>query len=90
MERLIRVPFLVVSDARITRLKNVANGDANNFSVARAIQDQLLKDFAARSEFSDWFSRDDEVPKAPVVLQPNPKNIELDEKMAQLEINVKR
>ncbi|KAH7110425.1 Mis12-Mtw1 protein family-domain-containing protein [Dactylonectria estremocensis] len=32
---------------------------------ARAIQDQLLKDFATRSEFSDWFSRDDSVPKAP-------------------------
>jgi kinetochore protein Mis13/DSN1 len=50
----------------------------------------LLKDFAARSEFSDWFSREDDVPKAPVVLKPNPRNMELDEKLAQLEINVKR
>ncbi|KAH6972631.1 Mis12-Mtw1 protein family-domain-containing protein [Ilyonectria destructans] len=57
---------------------------------ARAIQDQLLKDFAARSEFSDWFSRDDSVPKAPVIPKPNPRNIELDEKLAQLEINIKR
>ncbi|KAF7540389.1 hypothetical protein G7Z17_g12213 [Cylindrodendrum hubeiense] len=68
------------------------HGTPNSSAIlgARAIQDQLLKDFAARSEFSNWFSRDDEVPKAPVVLQPNPKNMELDEKMAQLEINVKR
>jgi kinetochore protein Mis13/DSN1 len=51
----------------------------------------LLKDFAARSEFSDWFSReDDDAPKAPVVTKPNPRNLELDEKMAQLEINIKR
>lgn len=64
--------------------------EAPTFSTARAIQDQLLKDFAARSEFSDWFSRDDDVPKEPVVLMPNPRNIELDEKMAQLEIKIKR
>lgn len=56
---------------------------------ARAIQDQLLKDFSVRSEFSDWFSRD-EGPKAPVILKPNPRNIELDEKMAQLEANIQR
>lgn len=56
---------------------------------ARAIQDQLLKDFGSRSEFSDWFSRDDG-PKAPLVLKPNPRNTELDEKMAQLEKNIKR
>ncbi|KAH8669294.1 Mis12-Mtw1 protein family-domain-containing protein [Ilyonectria robusta] len=38
---------------------------------ARAIQDQLLKDFAARSDFSDWFSRDDSVPKGlPPLEQP--------------------
>ncbi|KAH7149345.1 Mis12-Mtw1 protein family-domain-containing protein [Dactylonectria estremocensis] len=68
------------------------HGTPNSSAIlgARAIQDQLLKDFAARSEFSNWFSRDDEVPKAPVILKPNPKNMELDQKMAQLEINVKR
>ncbi|RFU74408.1 hypothetical protein TARUN_7838 [Trichoderma arundinaceum] len=57
---------------------------------ARAIQDQLLKDFASRSEFSDWFNREDNVPKAPVVLKPNPRNIELDEKLATLETKIKR
>ncbi|KAH7262079.1 Mis12-Mtw1 protein family-domain-containing protein [Fusarium tricinctum] len=64
--------------------------NSNAILGARAIQDQLLKDFAARSEFSDWFSREDDAPKAPVVLKPNPRNMELDEKLAQLEINVKR
>ncbi|KAF5656379.1 kinetochore mis13 [Fusarium heterosporum] len=64
--------------------------NSNAILGARAIQDQLLKDFAARSEFSDWFSREDDVPKAPVVLKPNPRNMELDKKLAQLEINVKR
>ncbi|KAM5372009.1 hypothetical protein ACJZ2D_007765 [Fusarium nematophilum] len=64
--------------------------NSNAILGARAIQDQLLKDFASRSEFSDWFSRDDAVPAAPVVLKPNPRNLELDEKLAQLEINIKR
>jgi kinetochore protein Mis13/DSN1 len=57
---------------------------------ARAIQDQLLKDFATRSEFSDWFNREDHAPKAPVVMKPNPRNAELDEKMAALQARIKR
>ncbi|RFN43382.1 kinetochore protein mis13, partial [Fusarium flagelliforme] len=67
------------------------HGTPNSSAIfgARAIQDQLLKDFAARSEFSDWFSREDDAPKTPVVLRPNPRNMELDEKLAQLKINIK-
>ncbi len=39
--------------------------------VARAIQDQLLEDFGSRSEFSDWFMRED-APKPPVpTVKPN-------------------
>ncbi|GJN79009.1 hypothetical protein PLIIFM63780_002520 [Purpureocillium lilacinum] len=49
---------------------------------ARAIQDQILKDFASRSEFSDWFTRDDVESRAKVVLKPNPRNLEMDEKLA--------
>ncbi|EXA30024.1 hypothetical protein FOVG_18559 [Fusarium oxysporum f. sp. pisi HDV247] len=64
--------------------------NSNAILDARAIQDQLLKDFAAGSEFSDWFSREDDGPNVPVVLRPNPRNMELDEKLAQLEINIKR
>lgn len=62
---------------------------------ARAIQDQLLKDFGSKSEFSDWFSREDEPstaakPKRPVVIQPNPINVEHDQKIAALEARIKR
>ena len=57
--------------------------------IARAIQDQLLKDFGSRSEFSDWFSREEE-PKRPVVLKPNPRNIEHDAKITELEARVAR
>uniref|UniRef100_A0A0B7JSB7 Kinetochore protein mis13 n=1 Tax=Bionectria ochroleuca TaxID=29856 RepID=A0A0B7JSB7_BIOOC len=73
---------LAVKPAHGTKNSSIIHG-------ARAIQDQLLKDFSVRSEFSDWFSRD-EGPKAPVILKPNPRNIELDEKMAQLEANIQR
>ncbi|KAJ6440386.1 pgaD-like domain-containing protein [Purpureocillium lavendulum] len=57
---------------------------------ARAIQDQILKDFGSRSEFSDWFSRDDDVPKAKVILKPNPRNSEMDEKLASLQEKIDR
>jgi kinetochore protein Mis13/DSN1 len=66
---------------------------APNFNAilgACAIQDQLLKDFAARSEFSDWFRREDDAPKVPIVSKTNPRNIELDEKLVKLEMNIKR
>ncbi|KAK4149231.1 Mis12-Mtw1 protein family-domain-containing protein [Chaetomidium leptoderma] len=56
---------------------------------ARAIQDQLLKDFGARSEFSDWFVREDAPkPVIPVVLQPNPRNVDYDAKIAELEARI--
>jgi len=65
-----------------------------NARTAIAIQSQLLKDFANRSEFSDWFSRPDEpeskAPKKPVVLKPNPRNIEHEEKIIELEAKIKR
>lgn len=43
-----------------------------------------------RSELSDWSSREDEMPKASVVLRADPRNMELDEKRDQLEMNVLR
>lgn len=73
-------------------LSEKPRGTLNSGAVlgARAIQDQLLKDFASRSDFSDWFNREDKAPKAPVILKPNPRNIELDEKLATLEARIKR
>ncbi|KAL2126415.1 hypothetical protein VTI74DRAFT_963 [Chaetomium olivicolor] len=58
---------------------------------ARAIQDQLLRDFGARSEFSDWFAREDAPkPPIPVVLQPNPRNVDYDKKIEELEARIER
>lgn len=62
---------------------------------ARAIQDQLLKDFGEKSEFSDWFSREDEpsapsAPKREIVIRPNPINMEHDSKISALETRIKR
>jgi kinetochore protein Mis13/DSN1 len=56
---------------------------------ARAIQDQILKDFGSKSECSDWFSRED-VPRPPAIEKPNPRNIEHEEKIAELEERIKR
>lgn len=66
-------------------------GSTNSNAIlgARAIQDQLLKDFGSKSEFSDWFSRED-VPRPPAIEKPNPRNIEHEEKIAALEERVKR
>ncbi|KAK2065448.1 hypothetical protein LY76DRAFT_611407 [Colletotrichum caudatum] len=63
--------------------------DSNTILGARYIQDQLLKDFSTKSEFSDWFSRE-EGPKKHVIYKPNPRNIEHQEKIEQLEQKVKR
>jgi kinetochore protein Mis13/DSN1 len=59
---------------------------------ARAIQDQLLKDFSQRSEFSDWFAREEvqEASRPPAIVKPNPRNIEHDEKIIELEERIKR
>ncbi|PKS07596.1 hypothetical protein jhhlp_006202 [Lomentospora prolificans] len=56
---------------------------------ARAIQDQLLKDFQSKSQFSNWFDRED-APAVEAVKQPNPRNIEHAQKIEQLEEKIKR
>ena len=58
---------------------------------ARVIQEELLKDLANRSEMSDWFSRED-APKAaaPMAKRPNPKNQQNADKIAELELQMKR
>ncbi|ORY65425.1 Mis12-Mtw1 protein family-domain-containing protein [Pseudomassariella vexata] len=66
-------------------------GSLNSNAVlgARAIQDQLLKDFQSKSEFSDWFSRED-VPRPPAIEKPNPRNMEHEARIAELEDRIKR
>ncbi|KAK5628920.1 hypothetical protein RRF57_004635 [Xylaria bambusicola] len=70
----------------------LGSSNSNAILGARAIQDQLLKDFSSRSEFSDWFSREDvpEVPRPPAIVKPNPRNIEHDEQIVALEERIKR
>ena len=55
---------------------------------ARTIKEGLLKDFANRSEFSDWFTREESAPRK-VVKVPNPRNIELEENLVGLEARIK-
>jgi kinetochore protein Mis13/DSN1 len=52
---------------------------------ARMIKESLLKDFANKSEFSDWFNREESAPPTKVVKKPNPRNIELEENLIGLE-----
>ncbi|KAH8839590.1 hypothetical protein MCOR01_008781 [Pyricularia oryzae] len=73
---------------------SVDSMNSNAILGARAIQDQLLKDFGNKSEFSDWFSREDEAseaePKRPVITKPNPVNIENEKKIVELEATINR
>lgn len=62
-----------------------------NAALARAIQDQILKDFAARSECSNWFDRDDDAPPSSTAVPlPNPRNVELADKLVALEAKIQR
>jgi kinetochore protein Mis13/DSN1 len=57
---------------------------------ARMIKEALLKDFANKSEFSDWFNREESAPPATkVIKKPNPRNIELEENLVGLEARLK-
>ena len=59
-------------------------------SAARMIKESLLKDFANKSEFSDWFNREESVPPpTKVIKKPNPRNIELEENLVGLEARLK-
>ena len=56
---------------------------------ARVIIESLLADFGNKSEFSDWFNREETAPTK-VVKQPNPRNVEIAENLASLEERIKR
>ncbi|KAF2137483.1 uncharacterized protein K452DRAFT_205115, partial [Aplosporella prunicola CBS 121167] len=63
--------------------------DASAVMAARAIQQELLNDFASKSELSDWFNREDAAPTE-LVRKPNPRNVEMAAKLEELEREVKR
>ena len=59
--------------------------------IARVIQEELLKDFANRSEMSDWFGREDaQKPEESLPLRPNPKNAQNTTKIEELEAQIRR
>jgi kinetochore protein Mis13/DSN1 len=56
---------------------------------ARVIKESLLKDFGNKSEFSDWFNREETAPTK-IVKKPNPRNGEIEDNLAGLEERIKR
>ena len=56
---------------------------------ARVIKESLLKDFGNKSEFSDWFNREETAPTK-IVKKPNPRNVEIEDNLAGLEERIKR
>jgi len=57
---------------------------------ARVIKESLLKDFANKSQFSDWFSREESAVPKKIIKKPNPRNVEIEENLAGLEARIKR
>lgn len=55
---------------------------------ARTIKEGLLQDISNKSEFSDWFTREESAPRK-VIKVPNPRNIELEENLVGLEARIK-
>ncbi|KAF1933322.1 uncharacterized protein M421DRAFT_97499 [Didymella exigua CBS 183.55] len=63
--------------------------NANAIMAARAIQQELIDDFANRPELSDWFSRE-ETAAPPKIKKPNPTNEKNRLTMQELEEEVRR
>jgi kinetochore protein Mis13/DSN1 len=56
--------------------------------IARTIKEGLLKDFSNKSEYSDWFTREDTAPRK-VIKKPNPRNSELELQIEESEARIK-
>ncbi|KAF2432479.1 hypothetical protein EJ08DRAFT_609293 [Tothia fuscella] len=72
---------------------NGGAGDASEtFAVdgARHMMEELLKDWANKSEMSDWFHREDVQGSTAVVKNPNPHNERMAAKVKELEEDVRR
>ncbi|KAF1829695.1 hypothetical protein BDW02DRAFT_535671, partial [Decorospora gaudefroyi] len=63
--------------------------NANAIMAARAIQQELIEDFASKPQLSDWFSREETGP-TPVVKKPNPQNEKNKATLQELEEEVRR
>lgn len=56
-----------------------------DMNIARAIQEDLVKEFSSNSGLSNWFSREDVNPPTVVVKKPNPRNVQNTDKIKDLE-----
>lgn len=63
--------------------------NANVILGARAIQVLVSQDLSSRPDCTNWYNRDENAPKTRF-LKPNPKNLELDAKVAALQGRIKR
>ncbi|KAL3453260.1 Mis12-Mtw1 protein family-domain-containing protein [Aspergillus insuetus] len=57
---------------------------------ARVIQEELLKEFSSNSELSNWFGREDTAPPTVVVKKVNPKNVQNQDKIKELEEQIQK
>ncbi|KAL2867278.1 Mis12-Mtw1 family protein [Aspergillus lucknowensis] len=57
---------------------------------ARVIQEELLKEFSGNSELSSWFAREDTTPPTVVVKKANPKNVQNQDKIKELEEQIQK
>ncbi|CAI6340957.1 unnamed protein product [Periconia digitata] len=64
--------------------------NANAIMAARAIQQELIDDFANKPGLSDWFSREEITPPTIVKKRPNPQNDKNHNTLLELEEEIKR
>ncbi|KAL2834860.1 Mis12-Mtw1 protein family-domain-containing protein [Aspergillus cavernicola] len=57
---------------------------------ARVIQEELLKEFSNNSELSNWFGREETAPPTVVVKKVNPKNVQNQDKIKELEEQINK
>ncbi|KAL3482239.1 Mis12-Mtw1 protein family-domain-containing protein [Aspergillus californicus] len=57
---------------------------------ARVIQEELLKEFSGNSQLSNWFAREETAPPTVVVKKPNPKNVQNQDKIRELEAQIQK
>lgn len=70
---------------------NLDDNTALTMCVARVIQEEILKEFSNKSEMSDWFGREDvKQPSVPLKERPHPKNTANQQKIQELEEQIKR
>ncbi|RKF60617.1 putative mis12-mtw1 family protein [Erysiphe neolycopersici] len=70
--------------------RKISGGSSNSAAelAARHVKEALLNDFANKSEYSDWFNRE-EVKPTQIVKKQNPRNLELEENIVAVEARLK-